>query len=238
MRRRRQGGFTYLGMIILVTVIGLVGAATLKIDALLRRAAAEEELLYVGSAFADALTSYAAATPQGQPTQPPTLQDLLKDSRSPAVRRHLRKIFIDPMTGSTDWGIVWLGDQKGVLAVYSKSNAQPLKIANFDAKLVGFEGRQHISDWRFVASGPAPSVPAAAGSGKPGSLFPAAAGTAPVAIEPAPVMEAPVAVAPPLPGAVAPPLPPSAEAPVEEPKPEEDDGQSELTPSVRPVRRE
>lgn len=244
MKRQRQGGFTYLGMIILVTVIGLVGAATLKIDALLRRAAAEEELLYVGSAFADALTSYAAATPQGQPTQPPTLQDLLKDKRSPAVRRHLRKIFIDPMTGSTDWGIVWLGDHQGVLAVYSKSNAQPLKIANFDPKLVGFDGRQHISDWRFVASGPVPSVPAAAGSGKPGSMFPAAAGTAPVAIEPAPVMEAPVAVAPPLPGAVAPPLPQPAEVPVEEPKPveqpkpEEDDGQSELTPSVRPVRRE
>jgi hypothetical protein len=37
----RQGGFTYLGLIILVTVIGLVGAATLKIDSLLRRAAAD-----------------------------------------------------------------------------------------------------------------------------------------------------------------------------------------------------
>ncbi len=242
MKGQRQGGFTYLGMIILVTVIGLVGAATLKIDALLRRAAAEEELLFVGSAFADALTSYAAATPQGQPTQPATLQDLLKDNRSPAVRRHLRKIFVDPMTGTTDWGIVWLGDQKGIVAVYSKSNAQPLKIANFDPKLVGFESRQHISDWRFVASGPGPSVPVAASAapGKAGSLFPAAPGTAPVAIEPAPVVEVPVAAAPPpTPAATVPPPPLTpAEVPVEEPKPEDEDTQSETTPSVRPVRRE
>jgi type II secretory pathway pseudopilin PulG len=159
--RAGQGGFTYVGMVILVFVLGLVGAATLKIDALLRRAAAEEELLFAGAAFADALTSYAAATPQGQPTQPPSLNELLRDSRSPAVRRHLRKIYVDPMTGSTDWGIVWLADGKGVLAVHSKSQLQPLKIANFDAKLAGFEGKQHISEWRFVATGPAPIVPVA-----------------------------------------------------------------------------
>ena len=203
-RSRRQGGFTYLGMIILVTVLGLVGAATLKIDALLRRAAAEEELLAVGAAFADALTSYAAATPQGQPTQPATLQDLLKDSRSPAIRRHLRKVFVDPMTGSTDWGIVWLGDHKGVLAVYSKSTVQPLKIANFDARLAGFEGRQHISDWHFTASGPAPVVAPAAAGAQPvttPSLFPPAV----------------AAVAPP------PPPPPPPEAPPEEPKAEDEE---------------
>jgi len=33
-RRGRQAGFTYLGLIIFVTIIGLVGAATLKIGAL------------------------------------------------------------------------------------------------------------------------------------------------------------------------------------------------------------
>jgi type II secretory pathway pseudopilin PulG len=177
-RTKSEGGFTYLGLVILVTVLGLVGAATLKIDSLLRRAAKEEELLFVGAAFADALTSYAAATPQGQPTQPPSLKELLRDPRSPAVRRHLRKIYIDPMTGSTDWGIVWMADGKGVLGVYSKSPAQPLKIANFDPKLVGFEGKQHIYEWRFMAAGPQPSVPAAGQTPAPAaqpSLFPAAA---------------------------------------------------------------
>ncbi len=194
----QQQGFTYLGLVVLVTVLGLVGAATLKIDALLRRADKEAELLFVGAAFADALTSYAAATPPGQPTQPPSLKELLRDPRSPAVRRHLRKIYIDPMTGSTDWGIVWMADGKGVLGVYSKSPMQPLKIANFDPKLVGFEGRQHIYEWHFVGTGPQPSVPA----------------TGPQTPPPAPVAQ-PVAPPPAV-------EPPKGEEPkVEEPKPVE-----------------
>ena len=154
---RREGGFTYLGLVILVTVIGLVGAATLKVDSLLRRAAAEEELLEIGAAFGAALRTYAEATPKGQPAQPPSLQELLKDPRSPAVRRHLRKIFVDPLTGKAEWGIVWAdpGGRKGVLAVYSLSQARPLKVANFDARFPNFENKEHIADWKFAATGQA-----------------------------------------------------------------------------------
>lgn len=152
-KRARQDGFTYLGLIILVTVIGMVGAATLKIDALLQRAAKEEELLEIGAAFSAALQSYAAATPRGQPTQPPSLRELLKDPRTPGVRRHLRKIFVDPMTGKDEWGIAYLGGTTGVVAVYSLSQAAPFKVGNFDARFVGFENRQHVSEWRFTAGG-------------------------------------------------------------------------------------
>ncbi len=103
-------GFTYLGLLILLAVLGLVGAAGLKMGTLMQRAAAEEELLEIGAQFQDALRSYAAATPPGQKTQPATLQDLLKDPRFPSPRRHLRKIFVDPVTGSAEWGIIYLGD--------------------------------------------------------------------------------------------------------------------------------
>ena len=166
---RREGGFTYLGLIILVTVIGLVGAATLKVDALLRRAAAEEELLEIGAAFGEALRTYAEATPKGQPQQPPSLQELLKDPRVPGVRRHLRKIFVDPLTGKAEWGIVWAnpGDKRGVLAVYSLSKAKPLKVANFDKRFSGFENRQHVSDWKFVAIGQALMQGQVLAQGKP-----------------------------------------------------------------------
>jgi type II secretory pathway pseudopilin PulG len=170
MRRRpiAQGedGFTYVGLIVLVAIIGLVGAATLKVDALLRRAAAEEELLEIGAAFSQALKSYAEATPRGQPTYPPSLQELLKDPRSPAIRRHLRKIFVDPLTGKAEWGIVHAGSDTGVLAVYSLSKAKPLKVANFDARFANLENRQHISEWKFAALGQ--GVGQAAQPGQPG----------------------------------------------------------------------
>lgn len=150
---RQSAGFTYLGLIILVAIIGLVGAAALKVGSLLRRAEAENQLLEVGAAFSEALQSYAAATPKGQPPQPPSLQDLLRDPRFPYVRRHLRKIYIDPVTGKAKWGILYRQDRTGVLAVYSLSNAKPLKISNFDARFHNFENKEQISEWKFTASG-------------------------------------------------------------------------------------
>nr|WP_314539723.1 type II secretion system protein [uncultured Massilia sp.] len=201
---RREAGFTYLGLIVTLAIIGLVGAATLKVDALLRRAAAEQELLETGAAFSEALKSYADATPRGQPTQPPSLKELLKDPRFPGVRRHLRKIFVDPVTGKAEWGIVWAnpGNETGVLAVYSLSQAQPLKQANFDARFANLEGKEHLSEWKFAALGQAivqpgqqgqPGQQAGQQQGQP-SLFPAAApgqGSAPGSLFPAPQPAAP-----------------------------------------------
>lgn len=163
-RRGRQAGFTYLGLIIFVTIIGLVGAATLKIGALLQRAAAEEELLDIGAAFSAALDSYAAATPQGASPYPPSLKELLKDPRVPGVRRHLRKIFVDPLTGKAEWGVVYLGEgTTGVVAVHSLSAARPLKVANFDSRFAGLDNADTISAWRFKARDPALGQ----GSGQP-----------------------------------------------------------------------
>jgi hypothetical protein len=82
-------------------------------------------------------------------------------------------VFVDPVTGSTQWGIVWQGDHAGVLGVYSLSQAKPLKIGNFDARFHGFENKLHLSDWKFMPAVPVapvlatvPLVPA------PASLFP------------------------------------------------------------------
>jgi type II secretory pathway pseudopilin PulG len=208
--RRREAGFTYVGLIVLVTIIGLVGAATLKADALLRRAAAEEELLEIGAAFSAALKSYAEATPRGQPNYPPTLQELLKDPRFPGVRRHLRRIFVDPVTGKAEWGIVHAADQKGVLAVYSQSQARPLKVANFDARFPNFENKEHLSDWKFAAVGQAIGQPGQNGAQavpeKPApSLFP-----------PAQPVPAPPPPPPPEPPLDPPAGPPSVAPPAEE----------------------
>jgi type II secretory pathway pseudopilin PulG len=236
-RAGREQGFTYLGLIILVTIIGLVGAATIKVDALLRRAAAEEELLETGAAFSEALRSYASVTPRGQPTQPPTLNDLLKDRRFPEVRRHLRKVFVDPMTGKAQWGIVYAGDHTGVLAVYSLSDARPLKIANFDARFQGFENKDHISDWKFTASGQGvtkvevtadgsprsapPLVPRAKPAEPPESRDPDSPPRAPEARDPAPPPEP--EPAPPVEDAAAPPQQPApAPEPGQVPRPAEE----------------
>ena len=169
---RRDGGFTYLSVIIVVAIIGLVAAAALKLGATVQRSRAEQQLLLIGAAFSDALQSYADATPAGQLPQPPSLKDLLRDPRFPTPRRHLRKIFVDPMTGKDEWGIVYLGARTGVVAVYSLSDAKPVKIGNFPARFQSLAGKRKISEWRFVAAGPgnqgvpqaAPATPPPPGS--------------------------------------------------------------------------
>ncbi|MFC0169615.1 type II secretion system protein [Pseudoduganella danionis] len=149
---RRQSGFTYLSLVILLAIIGLVTASAIKLGAMLQRSKAEQELLLIGAAFSDALQSYAEATPAGQASLPGSLNDLLRDPRFPTPRRHLRKIFADPVTGRVEWGIVYAGDKRGVVAVYSLSNAKPVKLSNFPSRFAGFSGALKISDWKFSAA--------------------------------------------------------------------------------------
>ena len=210
--KRCQQGFTYLSLVILLAILGLVGAAALKVEALLARAAAEQELLEIGAAFSAALDSYAAATPQGKPTQPPTLQDLLTDNRFPTIRRHLRKLFVDPISGKAQWGVTYVGDKLGVIGVYSLSQAQPLKLANFDDRFQNFENKTHYADWKFTARGQAALERASDMTGKPPLTLPV---TAPLPV--------PVPAAPPAPPPVPAPQPEPVEppAPPEEPQPEQ-----------------
>ncbi|RZA31655.1 MAG: type II secretion system protein, partial [Lysobacteraceae bacterium] len=180
--RSRQAGFTYLGLIIFVFILGMVGAATLKIGSLLQRAHAEQELLEIGFQFSTALRTYAEATPRGQPPQPLTLQELLRDTRFPNPRRHLRKIFVDPVSGKAEWGLVRAGEGGRILGVHSLSQAAPLKLANFDKRFPGFENREHIADWKFMADqqgAAAPLAPLAPGARPPGSAPPPLPGNAP-----------------------------------------------------------
>lgn len=216
--RRRQAGFTYVGMIVFVAIIGLVGAATLKVGALLARAEAENELLEIGAAFSAALASYAQATPPGQPQQPLSLEALLRDPRFPNPRRHLRRIFVDPITGRAEWGLVRAAAGAPILGVYSLSQAQPLKIANFDARFVNFERKQHLSEWKFVATNqglatPAPGVPANTAP-QAAPLFPPAPGTP----QTPPVPSVPPALPPSEPANP----PPEAPQPPPEPEPQEE----------------
>ncbi len=224
---RRQAGFTYVGMVVFVTIIGLVGAATLKVGALLARAEAEKELLEIGAAFSDALASYAQATPAGQPQQPLSLEALLRDPRFPTPRRHLRRIFVDPITGRAEWGLVRAAEGGPIMGIYSLSRAQPLKVGNFDQRFANFASKQHLSDWKFVAAtqGLANALP-----------VPVAGEPAPPAAPEAPLFpQTPNAPPPP------PPLPPTApvqpaEAPApppQEPEPPEEPAPEE-TPAPQP----
>ena len=132
----KQAGFTYIGLLIAVVFFGLGSVGAARILASTERAERESELLFIGHQFRQAIRTYVQSGPKaGQ--YPATLQDLLQDSRSPTPRRHLRRLFIDPVTGKADWGLV-TAPEGGIMGVYSLSDREPQKRANFEAEDANF----------------------------------------------------------------------------------------------------
>lgn len=150
-RTPEQQGFTYIGLLITVAILAVASAASVQLGSLLQRRAEEEELLAIGMEFRMALISYGNATPPGQSRSPSTLQDLLKDPRTPHPRRHLRKIYADPITGKEEWGVVQAIDgSNGIAGIYSLADDRPIKIGNFANPFLDFENRKSYREWKFT----------------------------------------------------------------------------------------
>lgn len=109
----------------------------------------ERELMYVGRQFREAIRSYYEHNAGAGRRYPGNLEDLLQDPRSLAVKRHLRRIPRDPITGEATWGTVQ-APTGGIMGIYSLSEEQPLKTANFEPPEATFEDKQHYSEWKFV----------------------------------------------------------------------------------------
>ncbi len=173
-RRRHSGhaqGFAYLSLLILIAIIGIAAAATLQLGSVMQRRAAEEELLDIGTEFRRALISYSSATPVGQSNAPATLEALLKDPRYPNIRRHLRKLYFDPITGNQEWGLVMSPDGKGIIGIHSLSTAQPIKIGNFEPAFMNFADKTSYTDWVFTPLSPVSTL-APVGSARIGGIPP------------------------------------------------------------------
>lgn len=118
MRLRRQSGFTYVGLLLLLAVLSLASLLTTEVAETATRRAQERELDGIGREFADALRAYGRATPAGASPRPQRLEDLLKDPRVVATRRFLRRVYVDPLTGRAEWGTMVVAGG-GIVAVYS-----------------------------------------------------------------------------------------------------------------------
>lgn len=144
----RSAGFAYLFLLFTIALlaISLLAAGTLQRYARIR--SDEAELLRVGSEFRRALQSYRHHT--AQRTFPASLDELLDDKRSRPTKRHLRKIYFDPITRTRDWGFV--KEEGRIVGIHSLSDRQPMKVAGFVPENHMFEGSGHYSDWVFLAA--------------------------------------------------------------------------------------
>jgi type II secretory pathway pseudopilin PulG len=151
----RQKGFTYLGLLIIVAVMGAGLAAFGQIYSHAAQREKEQELLFVGEQYRAAIESYHRKSP-GVSAYPKKLEDLLEDKRFPMPVRHLRRVYPDPMTGASEWGLVEAPGGAGIMGVHSLSEDKPIKSADFSSKQQEFETAESYKAWRFVYS---PAVP-------------------------------------------------------------------------------
>jgi type II secretory pathway pseudopilin PulG len=151
-------GFTYLGVLLVVAIQGAALAAAATVWHTLNKREKEAELLFIGHQFRQAIGSYYRSTPGGVGQYPKRLEDLLLDPRHTGTVRHLRRLWRDPMTGKTEWGL--LRDASGgIVGVFSLSTDPPLKTAHFDAADRNFEGQTSYAGWQFIYEPSSPETP-------------------------------------------------------------------------------
>jgi type II secretory pathway pseudopilin PulG len=150
-----QRGFAYILLLVTIAVIGVAAAGAVSLGSTMARRDAEEQLLAIGAEFERALYSY-AGMPQGLPAGPVPpnvrgpreLEELLKDPRVPGIRRHLRQVYADPLTGKAEWGLV--RDSQGfITGVYSLAEGRPIKASEWPERWRRFGGQEDYRGWVF-----------------------------------------------------------------------------------------
>lgn len=142
-------GFGYIGLLVIVALLSVALGGAGEIWRTAQKREKEQELLFVGAQFRRALEQYHRYTPGNARRYPTRLEELLLDPRHPSIRRYLRQVYRDPMTGSDEWGLV-TGPNGEILGVYSRSEDAPLKRANFRVADEAFEGKTKYSQWVFM----------------------------------------------------------------------------------------
>lgn len=145
----RHKGFTYIGVLFMVMLLGtsltLIGSSW-KIS---RQRENEEELLFIGNQFRQAIGLYYERSSNGLRKYPATLQDLIEDNRFPTTQRYLKRIYRDPMTLQSEWGLI-LAPEGGVMGVHSLSDKVPLKKSNFSVNITNWANAATVADWQFI----------------------------------------------------------------------------------------
>jgi type II secretory pathway pseudopilin PulG len=145
----RPNGFAYLALLAAIVIIGVILGAAGRYwsTAVLRDK--EEELLFRGGQYRQAIEQYYHAIP-GRPQYPQTIDDLLADNRTAAGKHYLRRKYKDPITNGA---FVEIRDQLSgrIIGVRSSSEKRPLKQAGFPEQDKDMEGKSKYSEWQFVA---------------------------------------------------------------------------------------
>ncbi|NGZ09139.1 MAG: hypothetical protein CV088_07080 [Nitrospira sp. LK70] len=149
--RRQETGFSYLMVMIAVTLMGLaMTMAARQLKTVVQREL-EADLLAKGIEIQTALALYSASAKAGRvvpgEVYPQTLAELTRPPKP-----FLRKVYLDPV-GRGEWELL-RAPKGGIMGVRSKSRHKPIKQGNFPLAVRHFEGKPTHYDWVFQYPNP------------------------------------------------------------------------------------
>jgi type II secretory pathway pseudopilin PulG len=171
-----QRGFTYILLLWWVAISGVLLAALGQQWLMESRRQKEAEFVFRGTEIGRALGSFQDATPAGMASMPSSLAELLEDKRGPKPLRHLRQLWVDPITGKP-WQVDREAGAGRIVGIRGVSKAKPVKPP---------EGVERYSDWHFDASAWHPPSPASGASAPAPDAPSPATGAEPVRPQPVP----------------------------------------------------
>ena len=146
--RHVQSGLTYVWALGVVAVLGVGLAAIGDFGSADIRRTKEQELLRIGSIYAQAIQSYRRLAPSDD-RYPATLEELVLDTRFADTRRHLRRLYPDPIAPHRPWGLVRGADGR-IRGVFSTSSEAPLRNEPIFLGVVQLPAATRYLDWKFV----------------------------------------------------------------------------------------
>ena len=157
-QRRQETGFSYLMMMIAITLMGLAMTVAARQWKTMVQRELEADLLAKGIEIQTALALYSSSAKAGRvmpgEVYPQTLAELTRPPKP-----FLRKVYLDPMEHG-EWELL-RAPTGGIMGVRSKSKHKPIKQANFPLAVRHFEGKPTHYDWVFQH--PNPSMASVAG---------------------------------------------------------------------------
>jgi type II secretory pathway pseudopilin PulG len=142
--KTQQRGFTLMGALILVAMMGAGLAAYGGIASHAAQREKEAELLFRGNEYRQAIERYY----KKERKYPKALAELVEDKRFPTPAHHLRRLYPDPLTGQADWELM-NAPEGGIMGVHSKSEAAPIKSGGFTLADKTFADAPRYADWQF-----------------------------------------------------------------------------------------
>ncbi len=140
-------GFSFISVLIFIMVTGVALVSVNKCWSIIIKREKEKELMFRGDRFRRAIESYYKSAQKKK--YPRELKLLLKDDRYPVIKKHIRRLYKEPMTKNGDWELL-RDPSGGIKGVRSKSKDKPLKTAGFNQIYKNFENSKKYSEWAFV----------------------------------------------------------------------------------------